>query len=106
MTTLLSARPLLEAGERLCPEPVDPVAENCDACGIELVQVPRSVAPMRDEADVLENAQVLRDRGPAHGQIGSEIADRPRPRLELLEDVTSRGVAQRIERVSVSNHLP
>src|SRR4029079_14786914 len=97
---------LLEAGERLCPEPVDPVAENGDASGIELVQVPRSVAPMRDEADVLENPQVLRDLGPAHRQIGSEVADRPRSRLELLEEVSSRRVAQRVERMSVSNHLP
>jgi hypothetical protein len=61
---------------------------------------------MGDETDVLEDAQVLRDGGPAHRQIGGEVPDRPRAGAKELEDLSPRRVAERVERMSVSTHLP
>jgi hypothetical protein len=61
---------------------------------------------MRDEARVLEDAQVLGDRRPAHGQLRRELADRPRPPAQQLEDLPPRRIAERVERMTVSLHLP
>jgi hypothetical protein len=61
---------------------------------------------MSDEAGFLEDAQVLRDGGPRHGEPGRELADRPRAGPEELEDLPPRRVAERVERMSVSLHLP
>ena len=43
-----------------------------------VVEVPRPVPAMRDEARVLEDAEMLGDRGPAHRNLRGELADRPR----------------------------
>jgi hypothetical protein len=61
---------------------------------------------MGDEAHVLENTQVLRDRGSADGEPGCEVPDRPGPGAEKLEDLPPRRVSQRVQRMSVSYHLP
>jgi hypothetical protein len=61
---------------------------------------------VHDETDVLEDAQVLRDRRPAHGQRGGELSDGPRPAAEELEHLPPGAVTERVERMSVSIHLP
>jgi hypothetical protein len=61
---------------------------------------------MGHETDVLEDAQMLRDGGPAHGQVRRELSDRARARAEQLEDLPACRVAERVEWMSVSNHLP
>ena len=96
----------LETGESLAPERVHPVPEHADARRVELVDVSRPVPPMRDETDALEDAQVLRNRGPADRKAGCEVADRSRPRAKELEDLSPCRIAERVERVSVSIHLP
>jgi hypothetical protein len=96
----------LEAGEGVAPERVYPVSEDADACRVELVEVPRPVSPMRDETDPLEDAQMLRDRRPADRKLGCEVADRSRPRAEELEDLPARRIAECVERMFVSLHLP
>ncbi len=65
-----------------------------------------AVSAMGDEPGLLEDAQVLGDRGAAHGQIAGEVSDRARPRPQQLEDLPPGRVAQRVEGVCVSNHLP
>jgi hypothetical protein len=61
---------------------------------------------VRDETDRLQNAQMLRDRRSAHRELGCKVADRSRPRAEELEDLPSRRIAERVERMTVSTHLP
>ena len=61
---------------------------------------------MGHETDVLEDAQVLGDGGPADRQLRSELADRARSRAEKLEDLSPRRIAEGVERMSVSIHLP
>jgi hypothetical protein len=96
----------LETGESLAPERVHPVPEDADARRVELVDVPRSVPPMRDETDSLEDAQVLRDRRSADRKPGCEVAHRSRPRAEELEDLPACRIAERVEGMCVSLHLP
>jgi hypothetical protein len=48
---------------------------------------------MGDETGLLEDAQMLRDGGPADRKVGSELADGPRSVAEELEDLPARPVA-------------
>jgi hypothetical protein len=61
---------------------------------------------VRDETDVLEDAKVLRDGRPADRESGRQLADGAWPGAEQLEDLPPRRVAERVERMSVSYHLP
>jgi hypothetical protein len=49
---------------------------------------------------------VLGDGWPADRQLRSELSDRARSRAEKLEDLPPRRVAEGVERMSVSIHLP
>ena len=68
--------------------------------------MPRPVAAVRDEARVLQDSEMLGDGGTAHRKLGGELADGARPRAQELEDLPASRVAERVERVSVSLHLP
>ena len=68
--------------------------------------MPRPLLRVHDEADLLEDAQVLRDRGPADGQGCSEFPHGPWPVPQKLEHLPAGAVAERVERMSVSDHLP
>jgi hypothetical protein len=48
---------------------------------------------------------VLRDRGPAHGQVAGDLPDRERPAAEQLEHGAPGRVRKRGETVLVSAHL-
>jgi hypothetical protein len=61
---------------------------------------------MRDEARILEDAEMLRDRGAAHRDLRGEVAHGLRAAAEELEDQPASRVAEGVERVSVSFHLP
>ena len=61
---------------------------------------------MGNEAYLLENSQVLRDRWTTDRQPVGELADGARPGAEQLEDLPPRRVAESVERVSVRLHLP
>jgi len=92
----------LEAGEGLVPESVDPGAELDDSVPVQLVQVPRPHSLVGDETSALEDAQMLRDRGPAHGELGCELADGPGPAAKELEYLSPSRIAERVQRMSVS----
>jgi len=68
--------------------------------------MPRPLALVSDEAGALQHAQVLRDGGSTHGELGCELAHRPGAGTEELEDLPPRRIAERVERMSVSLHLP
>jgi hypothetical protein len=61
---------------------------------------------MSHQTRQLEDAQVLRHSRPADGELGSELADRSRSASQQLEDVPPGGIAERIQRMTVSKHLP
>jgi hypothetical protein len=61
---------------------------------------------MGDEARVLEDAEMLGDGGTAHRDLRGELADRPGAAAEELEDQPASRVAEGVERMSVSLHLP
>jgi hypothetical protein len=61
---------------------------------------------MGNEAGFLEDTQVLGDGWPAHGELRCEFAHRAGATPQELEDLPSRRIAERVERVSVSLHLP
>src|SRR5215208_1229906 len=92
----------LERGEGLTPEIVEVVAELAQPVRIEPVEASRSLAALRHEPSLLQDAQVLRDRGAADRQLVRDLPDRPRARAQLLEDRPPGAIAQRIHRISVS----
>jgi hypothetical protein len=61
---------------------------------------------MADEARILEDAEVLRHGRPAHRESGRELSHGPLPASKELEDLAARRVAECIQGMSVSNHLP
>ena len=61
-----------------------------------------AVAAVTHETGVLEDPQVLRDRGPAHRQLGGELPDRPRAVREGCHDRASCGIPERGPAVVVS----
>src|SRR6266480_1127033 len=65
---VLFGRPL-EALERVRPEAVEVVAELGDACRVDAVDPPGAVPLLRHESRLLEDAEVLRDGGPADREL-------------------------------------
>jgi hypothetical protein len=61
---------------------------------------------VRDEAGALEDAEMLGDRGPADRQPGCQVADGSWPAAEEFEHLPPRGVAECVQRMTVSDHLP
>ena len=53
------------------------LAQLAESVGVAAVEAPVAVAPHRHEVGPLEHAEVLRDRGPAHGrEVAGELAGR------------------------------
>jgi hypothetical protein len=61
---------------------------------------------MGHETGILEDAQMLRHGRPADGKLRCELRNRSGPALQELEDLTPGWIAERVERMSVSVHLP
>jgi hypothetical protein len=61
---------------------------------------------MADEARILEDAEMLGDCGAAHRDLRGEVAHGLGAAPEELEDLPAGRVAEGVERVSVSLHLP
>ena len=90
----------------MIPKAVEVGAQCVDARGIQLVEPPASLGTIHDQMRVFQDPQVLRDRGPAHGETACEFAHRLGPLEEALEDRSAGRVAQSIQllRMLVSNH--
>jgi hypothetical protein len=97
----------LEGVERLAPELVEPDADGGEAGRIDVVDAPRALRPVGDEAGRLEDLQMLLHGRPAHRQAARQLADRMRPARHALEHAASRRVAKGCERGrNVSHNLP
>jgi len=64
------------------------------------------IAAASDEAGALENLEMLRDRGTAHGERFGEVADGAFPSRETGEDRAPSGIGEssESERKGVSRH--
>src|SRR3954464_10092631 len=82
---LLLADRLLESRERALPHLVEVAAQDRQPGRIDLVQAACARLAVDHQADVLEHLQVLGDRGPAHRELGRELADRPRAVGQAVE---------------------
>lgn len=67
------------------------------ALRVELVNTARSRLRVTDQARILEDAQMLRNRGPAHRKHPRQLIHRQRPGGKLLEDGHASGIAERFE---------
>ena len=56
--------------------------------------------------DGQQGVEAARSGAPVSAEPGGKVPDRPRSRAKELEHLPSRGVAERVEGVSVSLHLP
>lgn len=68
---------------------------------MEPVEPPRAFGAVGDEAGLLEQAQMARDRGAADRQCVGELLDRAVTGAQQLEDRAPLGVAERVEGVAV-----
>src|SRR5436190_12851566 len=87
----------LEIGERRRPELVEVLAQGCEGLGIELVDPPVPLGAVDHQIGVLEDAQMLRDRRAADGEIRRQLADGKRALTQLGEDRPASGVADGVE---------
>src|SRR5690349_23259695 len=68
--------------QRRRPELLEVGAQLDEALGCRLVDPPGALAALRDQARLLQDAQVLRDGGAADRQPLRDLADRPGPSAE------------------------
>src|SRR4029453_5274469 len=95
---------LPERGQRPLPELVQVSPQNGEPRGIDLVEPSCAIPTIADEADVLEHLQVLRDGGPADGQLARQVTDRSRPVGEPIEDRLARRVPERRHHLRAVRH--
>jgi hypothetical protein len=99
-------RRALVRSEGVVPEAVEVRSQRLYASRIELVEPTVAVGSVDHQVGVLENAEVLRNRGAADREAPSQFAHRLRSLQEPFEDRSSGRISQSIELtvVMVSNH--
>src|SRR5580700_7503864 len=100
----------LERVQRRPPEALEVVPQAGQPVGVEAVDAARPDLDVAHEARLLQDLQVLRDRGPADRQAVGQVHHGGRTLAELLEDGAPGRIAQGIENLGrggrVSFHLP
>src|SRR5207248_7070701 len=91
---------VLERPQRAIPEPIQIAAQLIEALWVHVVDPPGPDRRVIDEARVLQHLQVLRDGGPADGQVAGKLSDGLRPLGEPLEDRSPGGITKSVERGS------
>src|SRR4051794_26803098 len=94
---LLDFRGALERLERVVPEAIEIGAEGLDPSGVQFVEASVAGGTTDDQARVLQDPQMLRDRRRADRKIARELAARQRAVQQPLEDCPACGVAKRVE---------
>jgi hypothetical protein len=87
----------LECAEGAGPDLIEVGAEARDAGRIELIEAAGSVPGIEHEARFFEDAEMLRDRGPADGHDGGELVDGERTVGETVEDGHAGGIREGVE---------
>src|SRR3954463_15110955 len=84
----------LEGGQRALPEPVEVGAQDRQPGRVDAVEAARARLAVDDQPDVLEHLEVLGHGWAADRQLGRQLAHRPRPVGQAVEDRPARRVAQ------------
>jgi hypothetical protein len=83
-----------QALQLVVPEPVQERAHVVEPLGPGPVVAAGAFAPLADEARALQDAQVLRDRGPGDGQLGRDLARGTLLRPDEREDPAAAGIGK------------
>jgi hypothetical protein len=95
----------LKRTKRLSPELFEVLTQSFKPLGIELIETPVSRGTVHHEICLLQNAEVLRNSGPADRKLPRKLADGARPGDKAGEDVAAGGVAEGVKlQVLVSVH--
>src|ERR1700712_2482887 len=82
-----------EAVGGLAPYALDVGLHGLESLGLQLVDAPSALCPLRHEAGVLEQPEVPRHRRPADRHGVGDLADREALRTEQPEDLAAVRVA-------------
>jgi hypothetical protein len=93
-----------EGVEGVIPEPVEPGTDLSQTVRVDLVDTPRPVRPIGDQAGLLEDLQMLRDGRPADRKAVGQLAHGERPARKALKHLTSGRIGKRGK--CVSHGLP
>jgi hypothetical protein len=89
--------------KRRAPELVEPFAQRAQAVRVDVIDAPRPLGPIGDEACIFQHAQMLRHRRAADRQAAGQSADRFRSGAQLLEHPAPGWIGQRGQRIIVSH---
>jgi hypothetical protein len=92
----------LEGRQRSIPELVEVCAQSADPVRVEPVDAAVARAAVDHQPGVLQNLEVLRDGGPADGQVAGQLANRTRAVGKPLEDRPPRRVAKCRQSIATS----
>lgn len=89
------------------PEPVQIAPQHVEPSSVDGVNSARPLGTVGDEAGLLQDAEVLRDRGTADGQLPCELANGARVLDQALKDGAPRRVTKGVPGTAlVSSHEP
>src|ERR1700677_2041193 len=88
---------LFESRERGVPERVEPASQGFDAAGVDRVEAARAFGPVRHEMRILEDLEVLRDRGPRDLHAAADLRDGAWPPAKPPEDGAAGRIAEGVE---------
>ena len=89
----------LEAGELSVPERGEVRAELLERATARAIDAATTIPAERDETGVLEDPQVLRDRGPRDVEVRGDLADGPLLVPDETEDLPSSRLGDRAKGV-------
>ena len=84
----------LESRQSLAPELVEELAQLGETFGADAVQAPGAVAALIEQSGVLEDAEVLRDRGTGDVEVRRDRARAQLVVADEMQDVTASGLGQ------------
>ena len=85
---------LLEAGQRVVPEAVEPITQFTQALGVDAIDPRRPVRLVRHQSRLFQHLQMLRHRRPADRQRRRDLTHASRPGAKALEHGAARGISQ------------
>src|SRR5205085_11798398 len=80
----------------------EPIAHGAEPLGYEAVAALAAMALLGHQARVQQDAEVLRDGGSAHLEMSADRVDRAVGLRDEIEHPSPRGMADRIEYISVA----
>jgi hypothetical protein len=89
----------------LTPEPVELPAQRGQAGGVDAIDAPGADRVVDDKARLLQQLEVLGNRGPADGKVIRKLAYSPRAGGDEFQDCPPRGVGQGAPSIHKWSHI-